>query len=121
MARVWWLATGVVLGFGMVGILTIGFVLLPVAALMAVVGVAVAPIRRRGEAFVLAGAALAPLYVAWLNRSGPGTNICEPHAGCGDEWSPWPFVAAAVVLFVAGVLLDRWLGRALGGASQPSA
>jgi hypothetical protein len=46
------------------------------------------------------------LYVAWLNRDGPG-QVCTSTAtdtSCADEWSPWPFVALAVVLAGAGVV-----------------
>ena len=54
---------------------------------------------------LLTGAALPVLYVAWLNRNGPG-EVCTRTAtseSCGDEWSPWPFVALALVLVVAGL------------------
>jgi hypothetical protein len=56
---------------------------------------------------LLSGAALPVLYVAWLNRDGPG-QVCTSTATretCADEWSPWPFVVAAVVLAVAGVVV----------------
>ena len=51
------------------------------------------------------------LYVAYLNRAGPGT-ICTTVAGgqeCHDEWSPWPWLAVGVILFVVGVaaFIDR--------------
>jgi hypothetical protein len=56
---------------------------------------------------LLTGAALPVLYVAWLNRDGPG-QVCSSTATsqtCTDEWSPWPFVGAAIVLTVAGVVV----------------
>jgi hypothetical protein len=60
---------------------------------------------------LLTGAALPVLYVAWLNRDGPG-QVCSRTATtetCADEWSPRPFVVAAIELAVAGlvVLLRR--------------
>jgi hypothetical protein len=63
---------------------------------------------------LLTGASLPLLYVAWLNRAGPG-EVCTHTATsetCGDEWSPWPFVALAVVLAVAGVVVFARRGRA---------
>jgi len=55
---------------------------------------------------LLSGAAVPVLYVAWLNRDGPG-RVCTVTASttsCVDEWSPWPFVALALVLAGGGIL-----------------
>jgi len=54
---------------------------------------------------LLTGAAAPLLFVAWLNRDGPGEVCTRTATGetCSDEWSPWPFVAVALVLAVAGV------------------
>lgn len=56
---------------------------------------------------LLSGAAVPVMYVAWLNRGGPG-EVCSTTAtstSCTDEWSPWPFLVGAVVLAVAGVVV----------------
>lgn len=76
---------------------------------------------------VVAGLALPVLYVAWLNRGGPG-EVCRTLAGgqeCLDAWSPWPFIGAAVLCFVVAGLLLRSGMRARrvarsSGASLPS-
>ncbi|MGA2471147.1 MAG: hypothetical protein ABSG64_10700 [Solirubrobacteraceae bacterium] len=51
-----------------------------------------------------------PLYVAYLNRSGPG-NICHYsiHGGesCVQESTPIPWLLVALVLFTVGALLCR--------------
>lgn len=76
---------------------------------------------------VLAGLSLPVLYVAWLNRGGPGTvcHTLEGGEGCTEEWSPWPFLGVATLcLAAAGLLLRSGLGarrRALAsGANVPS-
>jgi MYXO-CTERM domain-containing protein len=56
---------------------------------------------------LLSGAALPLLYVAWLNRDGPG-NVCSRNGSgitCTDEWSPWPIVGVAVLLLLAGLVV----------------
>jgi hypothetical protein len=63
----------------------------------------------------LSGAGVLPLVVAWLNRDGPG-DVCTAWSGgqCvagTEEWSPWPWLAAGVVLVVAGVVLTAVVGR----------
>ena len=59
-----------------------------------------------GMTGMLSGAAAPVLYVAWLNRGGPG-EVCTSYAdggqSCTDAWSPWPFVAVGVLLMVAGL------------------
>jgi hypothetical protein len=65
----------------------------------------------------LAGAGLVPLYIAWLNRDGPGEDICTAHAADGtcnagtEEWNPWPWLAVGLALVVAGVVLFVVLRR----------
>ena len=56
---------------------------------------------------LLVGLSTAPLYIAWLNRDGPGL-VCTTTAdsmSCSDQWSPWPFVALGVLFAGAGVAL----------------
>jgi hypothetical protein len=100
-----WCLAGAGLCLGVLSILTIGpFVLLVTLGLCGWL------LWRLdfgwGMLGLLSGAAVPVLYVAWLNRDGPGT-VCTSTAtetSCGDEWSPWPFVALAVVLAGAGIV-----------------
>ena len=57
----------------------------------------------------VAGAAGPLLYVAFLNRRGPGVH-CAARAAeveCTDLWSPWPFVLLTVLAVAAAYGLVR--------------
>lgn len=101
-----WCVAGAGLCFGVLSLLTVGpFVLLVTFALCGV-------LLWRVEfgwamAGLLSGAGVPLLYVAWLNREGPG-EVCHGNAreiSCGDQWSPWPFVVVALALVLAGVVV----------------
>ncbi|WP_019136157.1 hypothetical protein [Cellulomonas massiliensis] len=83
----------------------IGVFTVPVGVLLVVVLLVA---RRFPESpAVLVGAGALPLYVAWLNRTGPG-RVCSTTAtteSCFDATSPWPWVAVGLVLVVGGALL----------------
>jgi hypothetical protein len=70
--------------------------------------------RVRGASGALVGAALPLLLVAYLNRHGPGEYCTAIPGGekCGDEWSPWPWLIAALLLIAAGVIGFRRSARA---------
>jgi hypothetical protein len=54
----------------------------------------------------ISGAGLAPLYVAYLNRGGPGV-VCraiQDGQECTDAWSPWPWLGAGAFLVLTGVV-----------------
>jgi hypothetical protein len=100
---------GALAGIGVAGALTVGAVFLALALVLTVVGVLVPRLRNRSALGVVGGLALAPLYIAWLNRGGPG-QVCTVSATgttCLDAWSPWPFVAVGVALVAVCVVLVR--------------
>ncbi len=104
----WWLVVGALAGLGVAALLTIGPLLLVVAGLLALAGARI-PALRGGVAAIPAGVGLVALYLAWLNRSGPG-DVCETTATevhCSQQWSPWPFVAVAALLVAVSVFLAR--------------
>lgn len=101
-----WCVAGAGLCLGVLSLLTIG----PFVLLVTLFWCAFLLWRLSfgwGMGGLVSGAAAPVLYVAWLNRQGPGA-VCSGDSRavtCTDEWSPWPFVALAVVLVVAGVLV----------------
>ena len=102
-----WLLLGVGYSFAVLGAMTIGVLILPVV----IVGtLLVRPRAKGGTPGLLSGLGLPPLYVAFLNRDGPGT-VCASLPGggqrCADEWSPWPWLVVGIALVVSGVLVFR--------------
>ena len=102
-----WTAIGACASVAILTPFTIG---LP-SGLVAAVGAYVLLINPRGctpSAFgALCGAGVVPLYVAWLNRDGPGT-ICTTNATttssyCVQEWNPWFWFSVGFLLIASGV------------------
>jgi hypothetical protein len=100
-----WPAIGAVAGLGVLTIPTIGPYLLLVSA-AAALAVTARGRSTAGLPGLLSGVGLPLLYVAYLNRRGPGT-VCTTTAtgqSCVDEWSPWPWLATGAVLLLAGAV-----------------
>ncbi len=99
-----WMLVGAGYALSFIGIASVGLFLIPLPVLATVL------LARRRQASgglpgLISGLAVPVLYVAYLNRAGPGT-ICTAVAGgqeCDGEWSPWPWLAVGVILFVLGV------------------
>jgi hypothetical protein len=111
---------GALVAFGVAGLATIGLLLMALAAVLVAVALAVPALRPPSVAGVLLGFSTAPLFIAWLNRGGPGT-VCTTTAdvtACTDQWSPWPFVGVGVLVAGAGVALLVVARRR--GAAPPS-
>ena len=107
-----WLLVGAGYALSLVGIASIGLFVLPLPVLATVLLVR----RQRatsGLPGLISGLAFPLLYVAYLNRAGPGT-FCTIMTGgqeCNDEWSPWPWLAVGVILLVLGVAVFVGLQR----------
>ncbi|WP_333777154.1 hypothetical protein [Streptomyces sp. IBSBF 3136] len=106
-----WLAVGACAGAALAALLSAGVVLLLLAAVAA--GLLLWRSPRNAMAGLLAGPAAPLFYIAYLNRSGPGT-VCHTTADgqtCTDEYAPVPFLAGAVILLCAGFLIFVVLHR----------
>jgi hypothetical protein len=108
-----WALVGAGMSLGLLGAMTIGVFVLPVALLAG--GLL---LWRNGmtssAAGALSGAGVIPVYVSWLNRDGPGFICTSSGASgeqCVDEWSPWPWLVAGLAFVSAGVILFRRLRR----------
>lgn len=101
-----WVPVGAAWGLAVVGAMSIGILVAPVAALLTI-GLLRWDRDRRGVWGLLAGAGLPFLYVAYLNRGGPGWSCTQDGdtISCTDQFSPWPWLAIAVALVGAGVVL----------------
>src|SRR3954454_1378311 len=96
----WWVLVGALVGAGIAALLTIGVLLLLAAGVLAAIGARTPALRNRSALAMRAGVGLAALYLAWLNRDGPG-NVCHTKGTtttCTDQLTPWPFLAVAVAL-----------------------
>ena len=88
------LAAGAGLAVSVLGALTIGIFVLPFAVALTVL---LAVRHPEGLIGAISGLGLPLLFVAYLNRDGPGT-VCTSVAGgssCTDEWAPLPWAVAA--------------------------
>jgi hypothetical protein len=107
-ARLWpWFAGWAVAGAGfclcLLVILSVGWfaLSLPVIAVILLANYGPSPRAATG---LLSGAGIPLLYVAYLNRSGPG-EVCKSAGGgfsCTSEWNPLLVLIPAVLLIVAG-------------------
>ena len=97
-----WLVVGAGLALGVLSV--IGLFLLPVV----VVATAFLVTRRgatRGLPGLISGIGIPLLYIAYLNRAGPGT-VCTVIRGghsCLDEYNPWPWLYVGTLLLLVGV------------------
>jgi hypothetical protein len=99
-----WLLVGAGYALSLIGVASIGLFVLPLPVLATVLLVRRRP-AARGLPGLISGLGVPLLYVAYVNRAGPGT-ICTAVTGgqeCHGEWSPWPWLAVGVILVVLGV------------------
>jgi hypothetical protein len=90
----------------LVGAMTIGLFILPLPAVLTLV-----LLTRRtaivGVPGAVSGASMPFLYVAYMNRSGPGESCwgTATAGGCDQLLNPLPWLVTGVVLLVAGFVI----------------
>ncbi len=105
-----WVLVGSAFAMVFLGAFTIGIFFLPVA-IIATVLLTRRPLSRRGLPGLLGGIGLPLFYVAYLNRDGPGMvctqtrNAFGVGQSCSQEWSPWLWLSAGMLLFIASVVV----------------
>jgi hypothetical protein len=112
-----WMLTGAGYALGILGAFSIGPYVL-VITVAATIVLATRTGSRVGLPGLISGLSLPLFYVAFLNRSGPGT-VCTSTAtsqSCVDEWSPWPWLGIGIVLLVSGWLWFAMANRRRGVA-----
>jgi amino acid transporter len=102
----WFLVWAVLGSAAALGTVSLGPLLLLPAALLGVF-LWRRPVARRSAFGLLTGAGTLLLYVAWVQRDGPGTTCARiPPAGlrCDQHLNPLPWLVIGLALLVAGVV-----------------
>jgi hypothetical protein len=99
-----WAVFGAATAFGTVSFPTLAFLLIIIGGSMA----AFRPALRRSWIGAMAGAGALYMYVAYVQRRGPGT-VCWHTAtasGCDQYLNPWPWLVVGVALVVTGLVVQ---------------
>ena len=107
-----WAAVGAGGCLALLGALTIGIFVAPVAALLAFV-LLLTTDTDRSMAGIASGMSAPLFYVAWLNHDGPG-EVCrvrEHFTACAEQWSPWPWLVAGFALAAVGIAVFQRMGH----------
>jgi hypothetical protein len=105
-----WMLVGASFVMVIVGAFTIGIFFLPVAVI-ATIWLVRRPSSKRGLPGLFGGLGLPLIVVAYFNSGGPGMvctqtqNVYGTVHSCTQEWSPWPWLMAGVLLFIVGVVV----------------
>jgi len=87
------------------GFVSLGILVLAPVALIGWLMASRAPIRR--SAFgLLSGVGVLLLFVAWLQRAGPGTTCWQTAtaSGCDQHLNPLPWLVGGTAFFVGGIV-----------------
>lgn len=108
-----WMTVGAIASFTVLGAFSVlGLIALPIAALVA--WPTVRRSRGAGASGILTGLGIPCLYVAYLNRQGPG-NVCTYYAdggqSCVQEYNPLLWAGAALVLIATGLFIFTFQRR----------
>jgi hypothetical protein len=64
------------------------------------------PAIRRSAFGLLTGVGVLLLYVAWVQRAGPGTTCWQTATGsrCDEHLNPLPWLVAGIATFIGGIV-----------------
>jgi hypothetical protein len=102
-----WVVVGCALALGVISFALGPLVLIPAAVIAALM--IRRPAARRSAYGALIGVGLLLLFVAYLNREGPGTT-CWQHGtsmGCDQHLNPLPWLSLGLALVVGGFVAHR--------------
>jgi hypothetical protein len=88
-------------------LVSLGLLLLIPTALLGVLLWRCRPVARRSAFGLLTGAGVFLVFIAWLQRDGPGTTCRHiPPAGvqCDQHLNPLPWLLIGILLVAAGVI-----------------
>src|ERR1019366_1655169 len=107
-----WFLVGAAYAVGLVGILSVGIFVLPIA-IIGTVFLARQPTSLRGVPGLVSGLGLPLFYIAYLNR-GYGGQACQASGSaaahtlayqCTQALDPWPWLAAGLLLLAASIVV----------------
>jgi hypothetical protein len=95
-----WMVVGALWALSILGMMTIGIFVLPFA-----IAATVALRHKPGASAILTGLGLLLLYIAWLNRYGPGEHctITPNSQSCQEMFNPWPWLLSGTALVFGGI------------------
>ena len=107
----WFWAWAAVGGLGALGLVALGPVALA-PALIASGAVSTSQTARRSKFGLLAGAGLVSLFIAYVQRQGPGTTCWHTTtaAGCDQHLNPIPWLLTGLLLLIGAILLQTRRG-----------
>jgi hypothetical protein len=112
-----WAVVGAGGCLALLGALSIGIFVAPVVVLLAFV-LLLATKADRSMVGVVLGVSAPLLYVAWLNRDGPG-EVCrveDRFTECAEQWNPWPWLVAGLAFAAVGIAVFQRVGHKRGPA-----
>ena len=103
----WFWAWALVGGAGALGLISLGPVALA-PALIAGVAISQSRVASRSAFGLLVGGGLVSLFVAYVQRDGPGTTCWHTASasGCDQHLNPIPWLVVGIVLVVGGVIVQ---------------
>jgi hypothetical protein len=102
-----WVIVGCALALGLISFALGPLVLIPAAAIAVLM--LRSPTARRSAYGALIGVGVLLLFVAYVNRDGPGTTCWEHGAtmGCGEHLNPLPWLLLGIAFVVGGFVAYR--------------